>query len=169
MNDQSKTKPTPSFDDAIAFHGHACPGLAMGYRVAVAAMARLCANRSEDEDLVTVVENDACSVDAVQLICGCTFGKGNLIFQDHCASRPTPSSTEQPVGASASTSKRPRGMSQIRTSPRNPTRAMRDAGRWTGCYPCPRQNSCTSRRYRYRLPPRRAFIPPRVAPTVANA
>jgi len=72
-----------SFDDAVGFHGHACPGLALGYRVAVAAMRRLDASRAEDEDLVAVVENDACSVDAVQFVCGCTFGKGNLVFRDH--------------------------------------------------------------------------------------
>ena len=55
----------------------------MGYRVAIAAMSRLQATRAEDEDLVAIVENDACSVDAVQFVCGCTFGKGNLIFRDY--------------------------------------------------------------------------------------
>lgn len=73
----------PSFAEAAAFHGHACPGLALGYRVAVTAMNRLGARRAEDEDMVAVVENDACSVDAVQFVCGCTFGKGNLVFCDH--------------------------------------------------------------------------------------
>jgi len=73
----------PSFAETAAFHGHACPGLALGYRVALAAMERIGARRAEDEDLVAVVENDACSVDAVQFVCGCTFGKGNLIFRDH--------------------------------------------------------------------------------------
>ena len=73
----------PTFDEVAKFHGHACPGLALGYRVAVAAMNRLHVKRAVDEDLVAVVENDACSVDAVQFICGCTVGKGNLIFRDH--------------------------------------------------------------------------------------
>lgn len=73
----------PSFAETAAFHGHACPGLALGYRVAVAAMNRLGATRAEDEDMVAVVENDACSVDAVQFVCGCTFGKGNLVFRDY--------------------------------------------------------------------------------------
>jgi len=80
---QPEPSPIPSFNDAVAFHGHACPGLAMGYRAAVAAMNRLCAGRAEDEDLVAIVENDACGVDAVQLVCGCTFGKGNLIYRDY--------------------------------------------------------------------------------------
>jgi formylmethanofuran dehydrogenase subunit E len=72
-----------TFEQTVTFHGHACPGLALGYRVAVAAMDCLGVSRPEDEDLVAVVENDACSVDAVQFVCGCTFGKGNLIFRDH--------------------------------------------------------------------------------------
>jgi formylmethanofuran dehydrogenase subunit E len=29
------------------------------------------------------VENDACGVDAVQVLTGCTIGKGNLIYKDH--------------------------------------------------------------------------------------
>ena len=29
------------------------------------------------------METDACSADAVQVLTGCTFGKGNFIFKDH--------------------------------------------------------------------------------------
>ena len=29
------------------------------------------------------MENDACGVDAVQVLTGCTIGKGNLIYKDH--------------------------------------------------------------------------------------
>jgi formylmethanofuran dehydrogenase subunit E len=76
-------KPIPSFEQTVEFHGHACPGLALGYRVATAAMKRLTSDRAEDEEFVAVVENDACGVDAVQFVCGCTFGKGNLVFRDH--------------------------------------------------------------------------------------
>jgi formylmethanofuran dehydrogenase subunit E len=70
------------FDDAVKFHGHACPGLAIGYRVARLALQEM-GKRSRDEELVAIVENDSCAVDAVQLYCGCTFGKGNLIFRDY--------------------------------------------------------------------------------------
>ena len=71
------------YDKMIAFHGHSCPGLAMGYRMTVAAMAYLAQYRSEDEELVAITENNACGVDALQFISGCTFGKGNLIFKDY--------------------------------------------------------------------------------------
>lgn len=32
---------------------------------------------------MAVVENDACGVDALQCLAGCTFGKGNLRFKDY--------------------------------------------------------------------------------------
>jgi formylmethanofuran dehydrogenase subunit E len=76
---------TPSiktYNEAVAFHGHSCPGLALGYRAAEYALHYLRAGRSEDEDLVAVVENDACGVDAIQLVAGCSAGKGNLVFRD---------------------------------------------------------------------------------------
>ena len=71
------------YDNLIAFHGHSCPGLAMGYRMTKAAMGFLAQYRAEDEELVAITENNACGVDALQYLSGCTFGKGNLIFKDY--------------------------------------------------------------------------------------
>ncbi len=70
------------FQDCVRFHGHVCPGLAIGYAASKAAESVLGLSRSEDEEVVAVVENDSCAVDAVQVLMGCTFGKGNLIFRD---------------------------------------------------------------------------------------
>ena len=70
------------YDDIVAFHGHSCPGLALGYRVSLRALKEL-GKRSEDEEVVAIVENNSCAVDAVQVMTGCTFGKGNLIFRDY--------------------------------------------------------------------------------------
>ena len=39
--------------------------------------------RSQDEELVAVVENRSCAVDAIQVVSGCTFGKGNLVLKDY--------------------------------------------------------------------------------------
>ncbi len=73
-----------SYEDVVKFHGHSCPGLAMGYRVSLAALRELkMEDISEDEELVAIVENDSCAVDAIQVMTGCTFGKGNLIFRDY--------------------------------------------------------------------------------------
>ena len=71
-----------SFEEVIEFHGHACPGLALGYRVSVAVLKDFM-ERASDEELVAVVENNSCAVDAIQAMTGCTFGKGNLIFRDY--------------------------------------------------------------------------------------
>ncbi len=66
----------------IDFHGHACPGLAIGYRAAEAAIRLFGFTRSADEEIVCVTENDACGVDAIQVMTGCSIGKGNLIYRD---------------------------------------------------------------------------------------
>lgn len=69
------------FADVVKFHGHACPGLAFGFRVSEAALEET--GRARDEELVAIVENNSCAVDAIQVMTGCTFGKGNLIFRDY--------------------------------------------------------------------------------------
>ncbi len=71
------------WDDVVKFHGHSCMGLAIGYKVAEAALQVLSGERDIDEELVAVVENDNCSLDAIQYVTGCTMGKGNLIFKDY--------------------------------------------------------------------------------------
>ncbi|MBP2133066.1 formylmethanofuran dehydrogenase subunit E [Methanomicrobium sp. W14] len=77
------TQSIKSFDEAAEFHGHKCPGLAYGYKAAEYALKELSHGRSEDEELVAIVENDACGIDAIQFLTGCTIGKGNLIFRDY--------------------------------------------------------------------------------------
>ncbi len=75
------------FKKCLDFHGHLCPGLAIGYRAATGALEWLKENRSEDEELVAIVETDACGADAVQVLTGCTFGKGNLQVPKTTANR----------------------------------------------------------------------------------
>ncbi|MEN6369947.1 MAG: FmdE family protein [Thermotogota bacterium] len=74
---------TSPYDDAVRFHGHSCPGLVIGYRMTTAALGALGGERAEDEKLGAIVENDACGVDAVQVVAGGSFGKGNLVFRDY--------------------------------------------------------------------------------------
>lgn len=77
------------WEKCVAFHGHECGGLTIGYKAALYAIDLLglapgdgkhdlCI--SDDEQLVCIAENDACGVDAVQVILGCSVGKGNLLF-----------------------------------------------------------------------------------------
>ncbi len=68
------------WEKAVAFHGHECGGLAIGVRCSMEAIKRLNISFSADEELVCVTENDACGVDGVQALLGCTMGKGNLIY-----------------------------------------------------------------------------------------
>lgn len=68
------------WDKCAAFHGHTCPGLALGVRLCEYVRERLGWGFSPDEELVCIVETDACPVDAVQVLLGCTFGKGNLLY-----------------------------------------------------------------------------------------
>ena len=70
------------WEASLALHGHSCPGLAQGCRIAADALAHLGMERpSQDEELVCVAETDSCAVDAIQAITGCTLGKGNLLMR----------------------------------------------------------------------------------------
>jgi len=69
-----------TWDDCVAFHGHACGGLTIGYQASRYAMQLLQLDRADDEQVVCISENDACGVDAIQVMLGCSVGKGNLLF-----------------------------------------------------------------------------------------
>lgn len=68
------------WNKAVTFHGHECGGLTIGYKAALYAIELMNITFSKDEDIVCVSENDACGVDAIQAILGCSAGKGNLLF-----------------------------------------------------------------------------------------
>lgn len=67
-------------DRTVAFHGHECPGLWIGLRAAELCLREL--GHNDQNTLVAVVETDMCGVDGIQVLTGCTFGKGNLIHKD---------------------------------------------------------------------------------------
>jgi len=69
-------------EGARRFHGHSCPGLSMGIRVAEIALREI-GPHSADEEVVCITETNHCGVDAIQYLTGCTAGKGNLIYRDH--------------------------------------------------------------------------------------
>lgn len=68
------------WEKCVAFHGHECGGLTIGYKAALYAIRLLDLNFSPDEQVVCICENDACGVDAIQVMLGCSIGKGNLLF-----------------------------------------------------------------------------------------
>lgn len=67
----------------VEFHGHICPGLIYGFRVAKEAMRLMDIGRAVDEEVVAICENDSCAVDALQVLLGTVAGKGNLIIKDY--------------------------------------------------------------------------------------
>lgn len=68
------------WEKCVAFHGHQCGGLTIGYKAALYAIELLDLHFSDDEQVVCITESDACGVDAIQVILGCSVGKGNLLF-----------------------------------------------------------------------------------------
>ncbi len=68
-------------DGLISFHGHFCGGLAIGMRAV--ALAQDILKYQDKKDLTVITETDMCGVDAIQYLCSCTYGKGNLIHKDY--------------------------------------------------------------------------------------
>jgi formylmethanofuran dehydrogenase subunit E len=65
------------------FHGHKCPAMPNGLRAAEAAMNKLGVERTGDSALHVILELGenhcaTCFADGVQVLTGCTFGKGNI-------------------------------------------------------------------------------------------
>lgn len=69
-----------TWQDCVAFHGHECGGLTIGYKASLYAIELLNLEFSADEQVVCIAENDACGVDGIQVMLGCSIGKGNLLF-----------------------------------------------------------------------------------------
>jgi len=64
-------------------HGHKCPAMPLGLRAGAAAMNKLGVERAKDGQLVALLELGEghcahCFADGIQMITGCTFGKGNI-------------------------------------------------------------------------------------------
>jgi formylmethanofuran dehydrogenase subunit E len=75
--------PKEFLEPGLLLHGHKCPAMPLGLRAGAAAMNALGVERSGAKTLLALVElgDDHCSHclgDGVQMITGCTFGKGNI-------------------------------------------------------------------------------------------
>lgn len=73
---------TETLERVAEFHGHYCPGMAMGVHAAALAI-EIIGKHSDGTEVVALAETDMCGADAVQFLTCCTFGKGNLIHLDH--------------------------------------------------------------------------------------
>ena len=72
-------------DEAVAFHGHLCPGQVLGVRMAVAGCRALgvAHPRRAGKRLVVFVEIDRCATDAIQALTGVSLGKRTLKHVDY--------------------------------------------------------------------------------------
>ena len=78
-----KINPQDYLKKGQEFHGHKCPAMPLGLRVGAAAMNKLGVERAKDGQLLALIElgEDHCATcfaDGIQVITGCTFGKGNI-------------------------------------------------------------------------------------------
>ena len=83
MRSTKMIDPKEWLSDGQKFHGHKCPAMPNGLRVGAAAMNKLGVQRSSDGQLLAILELGdhhcaTCFADGVQMITGCTFGKGNI-------------------------------------------------------------------------------------------
>lgn len=71
--------------EAIAFHGHLCPGLVLGIRMARAGCRAIGIDRprSAGKGLVVFVEIDRCATDAIEVVTGVSLGKRTLKHLDY--------------------------------------------------------------------------------------
>ena len=66
-------------------HGHICPGIALGIMATLTGFRELGVTEAIStgmEDMLAIVETNACFTDGVQSISGCTLGNNSLIYRD---------------------------------------------------------------------------------------
>lgn len=67
-----------AWEQVIDFHGHTCPEIALGYRVAQIAMRVLGIRPALNSELSVVADTHSCALDAFQILNQVTYGRGNL-------------------------------------------------------------------------------------------
>lgn len=70
------------WEQVIDFHGHSCPGIAMGYRVATLAQKEMGIRPAADSELLVKAETRSCALDAFQIINKATIGRRALMIED---------------------------------------------------------------------------------------
>ena len=72
-------------EEAVAFHGHLCPGQVLGVRMTIAGCRALglAHPRQAGKRLVVFVEIDRCATDAIEVLTGVSLGKRTLKHVDH--------------------------------------------------------------------------------------
>ena len=66
------------FQEVVDFHRHLCLDIAVGYRIATALVREMGDALRNMKEVVALVGNETCAIDAIQEVTGCTLGKRNL-------------------------------------------------------------------------------------------
>lgn len=99
MIEKLKADPRAAFKEAIQkrdaascliktaeIHGHYCPGSALGVMASLYGLSLLEKDSRESdgimENLLAIIEVNACFADGVQAVSGCTLGNNSLIYRD---------------------------------------------------------------------------------------
>lgn len=69
------------WEEAAKFHGHKCPGLAIGVKACEAIITKMNLNPKEDK-IICISENNTCPVDGIKSIFGCDFDKKTLFYEE---------------------------------------------------------------------------------------
>jgi formylmethanofuran dehydrogenase subunit E len=96
LNELNEENPRREIEQAIAagdlgsllrisgmLHGHFCPGSALGVKAAARAVRELGVKSTGMEEVIAIVETNACFSDGVQMVTGCSFGNNALIYRDY--------------------------------------------------------------------------------------
>ncbi|EHQ90101.1 formylmethanofuran dehydrogenase subunit E family protein [Desulfosporosinus youngiae] len=70
------------WEQVIDFHGHTCPGIALGYRVAQIAKRELGFSPEPETSIMITAYTHSCALDAFQIINRATYGRGNLRVEE---------------------------------------------------------------------------------------
>lgn len=70
------------WEQTVDFHGHTCPEIALGFRLAQIIARELGIKPTMDSELLIMAERGSCALDALQVINHATFGNGALRVEE---------------------------------------------------------------------------------------
>lgn len=70
------------WDQVIDFHGHTCPEISLGFRVAQIALRELGIRPAPNSELIVTADTHSCAIDAFQVLNRATYGRGTLLVNE---------------------------------------------------------------------------------------
>lgn len=71
------------WEKTVEFHGHVCPGVAVGFRAALNAARLLhCGTEKLEASHFVIAHNDLCGLDGIQVVTGCSIGNAGLVIDN---------------------------------------------------------------------------------------